>query len=427
MPVTRDATSNICIPQSASEWVTLAVAGVAAPDFLWLCQEASGNLADSIGAITLTASGTGLAYQQAVTGWTTKALTATDASNGSWLSTSASLPDSSTTSTATLYYIRWPAAAPAGSRAFAVVGNATNTQPLVSSNAGTPISIKSGGNTATSGIGTVASTVYPVMIVIDRTLGTTSCYFGLDVITPAQAAVTGKRTILTSAFSNAAVGYLYACEWAGANAEMSAPTVKGLFTALGFTVTGFVVTYSAPVSDALAVGDRLDSMAASVVALAESDATVESVAAASVAAVALAESETTAATIVAAVTAIAGVAEAEAVAESLAAIYLASPSGLAEALATVESLGITFTFGALLSDALLVTESALIAVIVQFLADFARFANTVVPNPGESACDVVADISTADPGTFLYVTPTVDDRNAYPFNETTDFTVRLSE
>lgn len=72
---TLDATSGLGTPLTEAEVeAMLASANVVAPNVtsLWkFGTPASGNIADTIGAVTLTASGT-LAYQQTVAGWTLK-------------------------------------------------------------------------------------------------------------------------------------------------------------------------------------------------------------------------------------------------------------------------------------------------------------------------------------------------------------------
>lgn len=98
--VSKDAAAGIYCPASSTEWTNFIARkglSVAVPDALWLYQEASGNLADSIGSFTLTAAGTGATYQSAVTGWTRKGIAITDAATANFSSTSASLPDVSTT------------------------------------------------------------------------------------------------------------------------------------------------------------------------------------------------------------------------------------------------------------------------------------------------------------------------------------------
>src|SRR6185312_9979983 len=71
--VTRDATSGRWIPQSAAEFSSLySGTSIANPSSLHLCQEASGNLADSIGSRPFV--GSGGTYRSAVTGWARKAV-----------------------------------------------------------------------------------------------------------------------------------------------------------------------------------------------------------------------------------------------------------------------------------------------------------------------------------------------------------------
>jgi RHS repeat-associated protein len=72
--VTQDATSNWYVPANSTEWTNLlSGTGISNPSQLWLMQESSGNLSDSIGTATLTATGT-VSYQQSVTGWSRKAV-----------------------------------------------------------------------------------------------------------------------------------------------------------------------------------------------------------------------------------------------------------------------------------------------------------------------------------------------------------------
>lgn len=68
--VPTDGASPVYVPQSSAHFTAL---DIAVPDSLWLCQESSGNLADSIGAVALTANGSPL-YRQTITGWTRKAV-----------------------------------------------------------------------------------------------------------------------------------------------------------------------------------------------------------------------------------------------------------------------------------------------------------------------------------------------------------------
>ena len=63
--VTQDGPSGVYVPQSAAEFQAL---GLAVPDWLWLCQEASGNLAATIGSVPLVPTASPL-FRQPVPGW----------------------------------------------------------------------------------------------------------------------------------------------------------------------------------------------------------------------------------------------------------------------------------------------------------------------------------------------------------------------
>lgn len=80
---TVDATSGIAVPADSTEWTDLIAENglsIAVPDHLWLCQEAAGNLSDSIGAESLTKFNNTL-YQQSVAGWTRKAVGTDDSTD----------------------------------------------------------------------------------------------------------------------------------------------------------------------------------------------------------------------------------------------------------------------------------------------------------------------------------------------------------
>jgi RHS repeat-associated protein len=97
--VTRDATSQWFVPQSSTEWTNLLVGtGIPNPTNLWKVQETSGNLTDSIGTATLTASGltSCRAYAQTVAGWSRKAVTLVDGGTCKW-ATSSTLCNPATT------------------------------------------------------------------------------------------------------------------------------------------------------------------------------------------------------------------------------------------------------------------------------------------------------------------------------------------
>lgn len=233
--VARDAASGIYCPANAAQWTTtLGVAGIATgnPTSLYLCQEAGGNLADSIGTNTLTLAGAGHLFQQAVAGWTRLAATTIDGTAGQkWLNSTTS-PSAPATSVLVLGYIRMPAAAPAAARDVYMVSNnadlrfnttaklrptfgATADLVNVSTGATRPVVMKVN-NTAT---------IEAIYTEQEKFLGTyalpaTATFFSL-----------GGQATLAGDF-----GYLYVAEFAGAAAELSDAQVKTLLQTLGWTI-----------------------------------------------------------------------------------------------------------------------------------------------------------------------------------------------
>ena len=75
--VARDGPSNVYVPRVAGDFAAL---GLPVPDYLWLCQETSGELIPAIGAIAGVGAGTRL-YRQTLAGWTRKFLGPTVGTN----------------------------------------------------------------------------------------------------------------------------------------------------------------------------------------------------------------------------------------------------------------------------------------------------------------------------------------------------------
>lgn len=61
-----DGPDSWFVPESLDDFERI---GEAALDYLWRCQDASGNLAATLGGTVLTANGSGHVYQQSVPGW----------------------------------------------------------------------------------------------------------------------------------------------------------------------------------------------------------------------------------------------------------------------------------------------------------------------------------------------------------------------
>lgn len=98
MAITIDATKRWARPASAAEYTSLLLgSGIANPDSAWDGKEGSGNLADKIASLTLTAKGTPL-YAQAGTGWAGTGVAADDNTSDGFTAGTGVGPSPATTS-----------------------------------------------------------------------------------------------------------------------------------------------------------------------------------------------------------------------------------------------------------------------------------------------------------------------------------------
>lgn len=93
---------GVRVPTTRDDFTVL---GIVAPNHLWLSQEASGNLTDSIGGVTLAANGTPT-YGNAVSGWTRKGLGFDETANQRFSVAAGTGPNPATTSVAWMCYFR---------------------------------------------------------------------------------------------------------------------------------------------------------------------------------------------------------------------------------------------------------------------------------------------------------------------------------
>lgn len=237
--VARDATSSWYLPASTAQWDTLlSVAGSSgAPIAILLSQEASGNLADSSGnSITFTASGTGISYAQTVSGWTAKGISITNGATGLFASTSASLPDISTTSCA-VFSIGQLTLEPGTFRNIHGLGTATRVSSFLK--AGPELQMFADAN------GTTLSGVDPLTAVrifitqIDRSGNAERLITNQEALTPTFAATpTGKSVEIIGGPNGAAQGtWIYHAVFSGTAAQKSVATWKTIMTTIGATVS----------------------------------------------------------------------------------------------------------------------------------------------------------------------------------------------
>ena len=244
MPPTKDASSNIYIPQTTAEW-TGFIPNVAPPTGLYRMQEASGNLADSADTLPLTPSANpnNPTYQNTLSGWTSKGVGCGAGQPQNFESTSASLPDLSQNTQANSFAVLgyfFITAIPGSALDLVEAANGTLK---VSVNASSHLSVVSGANTATgtadaiNGSG-LANGAVGCLLVVNKTKGTTTLYTNQEVIRVAPGTLSATKTFLYGGLAvNAADCFFpYGCIWIGANAEFTDVTAHALLAGLGFTM-----------------------------------------------------------------------------------------------------------------------------------------------------------------------------------------------
>lgn len=239
--VAIDAASAKYVPANLTQWQTvMAAAGVGsgAPSSLYLLQEASGNAADSIGALPLTAGGT-LAYQQAVPGWMRVGIKTTAGSVGTLLTTAAGLPDILTTSCSLLAYVLLPTFA-ATLRTVVQLGTPFNTEASAELN-GTPKTMifQCDPNTTVGAVDNT-SVVRPIWITVNRTGIVSALDTDLEELTAVLSAAAGKQYLLggDNIMSNNPDNctYIYAVRFDGAAAELTKSQRRSVLQTLGWTI-----------------------------------------------------------------------------------------------------------------------------------------------------------------------------------------------
>lgn len=232
---TLDGTSGKAVPSTAAEFTN---AGFQAPGHIWLCQEASGNLADSIGGKTLTAVNTP-GYQQAVSGWTRKAIGPTGAATTQSFNNS-TMANLNASSAAFLCY---------------VIFNTTATNREQCSHGGTAInSFEVGGGTNKARLRTnsnAANTtldhvgaVHPIFVKYDKANSLNVLYSDIEKLSitfdGAAAGAVFTLTVSLSSDTAASSQFLWAADWEGSAAEnWTDAKVKSLLTALKWSVSGY--------------------------------------------------------------------------------------------------------------------------------------------------------------------------------------------
>lgn len=240
-----DAAAGIATAADATEWTSFLAANpsvvVGVPDYLWLFQEASGNLAGAIGAKTLTVTGAPL-YQQTEAGWTRKFIAASGGLQNQFAA-NGTMNNTATTSVMLLAFARIVQPVAGHQRMF--WGGASNNAfegIALSPN----IRLRTGGN-AGNGATDHTGTVRPYVVIHDVTNSLNIIYSNVEKKKVTYGAAVGSAVqfqfgLLTDATVNTLFGY--AAGWAATKAEFgneaaTDAAVKGLLQAKGWTVSGY--------------------------------------------------------------------------------------------------------------------------------------------------------------------------------------------
>lgn len=232
----RDSVSGIRVPVNAYQWTTLL--GFT-PTSLWLCQEGTGNLTDTIGGLTLTAANTP-AYAQS-SGWDRDAV---QVANGTGQRFShATFANSGTTSLFILAYCGYHSTTvTAGNHLFVYGGN--NDCSVTNGDTGDERKARyREGTNIVEGANTLAlGSIYPIGL--KRNLDTVNAgaspearvYTDTEKLSPTYDVTAGTVLALGSAAgaTSAPINYVYVVAWSGATAEMTDAQIKAIYTALGW-------------------------------------------------------------------------------------------------------------------------------------------------------------------------------------------------
>jgi hypothetical protein len=236
--VERVATSGIYCPANAAQWTTLmSVAGLSTgnPSSAWLCQEANGNLADSIGSVTLTANATPL-YQQVVSGWSRRGVGLNGGAAQRFAAAAGVGPNPATTSVLWLFYTSITATPGSVLTHISVSNGATNCVMNVTT---TPrLRCTCAGVNVAGTVDPTSAGIMPMALLYDRTNSRVSVFTSQEKIAGTyNSGVVDSLKGLGGMAATANTGQcVYGCVFSGAAAELSDAQVKTMLTTLGFTI-----------------------------------------------------------------------------------------------------------------------------------------------------------------------------------------------
>jgi len=221
--VTKDATSGKWLPQSTAEATSLyASSTVAIPTLtaLILCQEASGDLADSTGnSHTLIANGGGATYQNAVSGWATKAVNFTVGGTGRFID--GTWADVSSTIFA---IVNFPALTPSQNSVITLGAIYSSQVAIDLHNGSNPLKVDlvTHGDTFTTSANATTG-VHPIILTANKTAASGTLQTNLETLTHATTAGDSWGALTLGGdnshfWTDPSAGYMHIQAWSGTTA-----------------------------------------------------------------------------------------------------------------------------------------------------------------------------------------------------------------
>lgn len=209
--------------------------GLQVPDYLWPCQETSGNLASTIGSLTLTANGSPT-YANDISDWDRNGVGFTEGANQRFSAAAASGPNPASTSVAWLVYFQMSGNVSAVNRRVVAACDGLTTTGvmanLTTSNVLRVICVNVGANGSYNYNDGAA---HPLLLVYDRTNSLVRAYTDKEQVngTYAAGAVDAAKGI--GAMSNSSFpGYIVLT--AAAAGSVAESYGKATLSALGWTL-----------------------------------------------------------------------------------------------------------------------------------------------------------------------------------------------
>lgn len=231
----RDATSLKRVPANAYQWSL----GGYTVDGIYLCQEASGNLADTgPGAVALVPNGTPL-YNQAVAGWT-RTFAGFNQTAAQRFSVGAGTGPNPATTDVFWCFLMVADTLPSAARGLVAAG-ANCVTMYVNATGALRLSIAGVTVDDTTTRPDVSNLVHPIGLLQDATNSRTGLFTdAAKTLGTFAAATDGTKgfggNAIASASPPASCGSVYGFRFTGANARLSDAQVKSLYQWLGYTV-----------------------------------------------------------------------------------------------------------------------------------------------------------------------------------------------